>query len=299
MAEDMTNNTLMDDVSETPSESVSTEGNDTDFMDLEITDETEDEAKGDTKPEAETTATEEPAKEELKSAEDVQKPTEESKEPKPEVFELKHLGEVKAVTREEVTSLAQKGMDYDHLKSKLEAIEKGEQTKTDKYRTFLEEVAKEAGKSVDDVITDVRVDSFVRKGMSEEAAREKVSLLNEKADVEAEKAAIAAEKAGKQKAVDAATAVEQKRKNDISEFVKVYPGLKPDSVPKEVFSMAIKNGMSLVAAYTKFENEKLKAENAALKQNAENRSKTPGSASTAGNKKEVYDPFMAALSEFD
>ena len=53
--------------------------------------------------------------------------------PAPESFTLRHLGETKNVGREEVTALAQKGMDYDRIRSKLgdasrelEALRSGE-----------------------------------------------------------------------------------------------------------------------------------------------------------------------------
>ena len=51
----------------------------------------------------------------------------------PESFTLRHLGETKNVGREEVIALAQKGMDYDRIRSKLgdasrelEALRSGE-----------------------------------------------------------------------------------------------------------------------------------------------------------------------------
>ena len=40
-------------------------------------------------------------------------------EPKADQFTLKHLDEVKVVGRDEVVSLAQKGMDYDRIRGKL------------------------------------------------------------------------------------------------------------------------------------------------------------------------------------
>lgn len=40
-------------------------------------------------------------------------------EPESESFTLRHLGETKSVGREEVIALAQKGMDYDRIRSKL------------------------------------------------------------------------------------------------------------------------------------------------------------------------------------
>ena len=53
--------------------------------------------------------------------------------PAPESFTLRHLGETKNVGREEVIALAQKGMDYDRIRSKLgdasrelEALRSGE-----------------------------------------------------------------------------------------------------------------------------------------------------------------------------
>ena len=44
----------------------------------------------------------------------------ESKEPEPEVFKIKYMGEELELKRDEVIQLAQKGKDYDRIRSKYD-----------------------------------------------------------------------------------------------------------------------------------------------------------------------------------
>ena len=45
--------------------------------------------------------------------------------PEPERYSIKHLGEEREVTREEVIALAQKGCDYDRIRERLVRLESG------------------------------------------------------------------------------------------------------------------------------------------------------------------------------
>ena len=70
--------------------------------------------------------------------------TQQDAEEQTDQFVLKHLGEEKTVSRDEVVVLAQKGMDYDRIKQQLtEEREKAE--KNSEIVRSLSELAKESG----------------------------------------------------------------------------------------------------------------------------------------------------------
>jgi len=52
--------------------------------------------------------------------------TEAAVQPEEERFTLKYMGQEHSVSRDEVTSLAQKGMDYDRIRGRLEAASNGD-----------------------------------------------------------------------------------------------------------------------------------------------------------------------------
>ena len=88
---------------------------------------------------------------------------------------------------------------------------------------------------------------------------------------------------------------------EVKELISVYPELKGKTLPEEVVRMTVFDGMSLVAAYTKYQQQKTKADNArlqkenrTLKQNAEAAKRAPvrGVAKNGATKLGPDDPFM-------
>lgn len=199
---------------------------------------------------------------------------------KPELFPLKHMDEIREVDREEMTRLAQMGLDYGRIRDRA-----------DKYESFLKEMAGE--KSIDELIDSVRAAKLSKEtGVDSATALERVKLEREKKEFEA--------KQGKQKeeaeAKSRADQAEQKRRESFLRFAKEYPDVKPQEIPKEVWKN-VSEGMDLVDAYALHENKQLRervktleAEKEALAQNAKNKERTAGSRATAGKKKET-DPF--------
>lgn len=203
-----------------------------------------------------------------------------AQEAKPEAdhFELKHLDEVRTVGRDEVIALAQKGLDYDRIRGKLDESKRNEKTEADEKNaeivSLLSEIAKEQNIDVQDFLDHTRATILANKDNLEfDVALQKIKLDNEKKQLEREK----------QKLVpnpeQDATA---KRDRDISEFMHNFPGVAPETIPGEVWS-DVSNGLSLVAAYAKYENAKLKAELAAKEQKAKNKARSTGSKKSVGN----------------
>lgn len=246
------------------------------------------------------TEVEEPVVEESESTEEMEadQPTD-TEVRNEDTFTLKVLGEEKSFTREEVVPLAQKGMDYDRVKGQLEearaSLKEFDQVKSDLAKRneqlqWLEELAKEQGMSLDDLIEVTQVDVMSRKtGQAKEVCRGIVK--NQRLERE-----LKAREAKMNETVDQ----NAKRDADIDAFMKAYPNLAadPKNLPQEVWD-AVKGGESLLNAYRAYEIKELRAQLEKQKAEAEkklqkeiNKSRSTGSQSTKGTKQ--VDPFDAA-----
>ena len=221
----------------------------------------------------------------------------EAEEQTTDSYTLKYMGEEKAVTREEVVTLAQKGMDYDRVKGKLQEIEtntadyaqvKADLAKRNEQFRFMDELAKSQGMSVDELIDSTQASIMAEKtGKDIEVCRGIVANERRARELQAQQAAVTSTKDQ-----------QAKKDADIAEFLAAYPELKdPKEVPDEVW-VEVNKGANLLNTYRAFllkqkdaEIERLKAEAAEEKRKQENRSRSTGSLKTKGAKTE--DPFDA------
>jgi len=260
--------------------------------------------------EADTPAEEEPEAENTESESGAQQ-TEEKPEDKPaaasdkiaaDTYELKHLDTVLSVDRGKVTELAQKGLDYDRIHEQRDTY-KAKNEELQKFRDenaeiseFLHSLAQESGMTPDQMMDTIRTNSYVQKGMNQDAARERVA--REKAERKLNAANQA--KAEQENASKTQLSEQEKRDRDIQAFVSQYPGIDPTAIPKEVWT-EVGTGTPLLTAYQKYqssqlqkENEQLKAQLAAREKNEQNRKKTVGTQKTGGSES-AKDPFLEAL----
>lgn len=150
--------------------------------------------------------------------------------------ELKHLGETKRVSRGEAKKLAQKGLDYDRIRTKYDELKQFE-GKADQLK-FLEELATAYGQSIEDVIEDWRIRKLAE---DEKVSEEKAQALYYKR--------LAKNGTPKAEEVDL---VKAKQKRDFDEMRLEFPDLDPKTLPKEVWDAYLKadNKRSLFAIYT-------------------------------------------------
>lgn len=179
---------------------------------------------------------------------------------KPETMELNILGEVKPYAIDEVKALAQKGGDYDRVKSKLSET-----------REELEEIKEELKNygidGIEGLINNrkqAEIQAEIEAGVPEEKAKELVNARYEKK----QEARIKAK-------ADKEADTKSKEEAELNEFIETYPNVKPDDIPKEVFTMAKDKNISLVDAMTRHENQRLQKEIVQLKQNLENQKRAP------------------------
>ena len=219
--------------------------------------------------------TEEPAAPEAEETTEPKESAETETEPPVEdLYELKHLDEVKSVTREEVIALAQKGMDYDRIRAKLDA--------PNQYEEFVKEMAAQQSITADEFVDNTRAALLAKKeNIDLSVAKQRIQLdRREKALSQKEKAQTEAE--------EKQNAAERKRNEDFKAFLNTYKDVDVKSIPKEVWDSVAK-GETLVNAYMRYENAQLKAQLEAEKKNNENRAKTTGSQKSPSAKKDDFD----------
>lgn len=209
-----------------------------------------------------------------------------------QLFELKHLGETKNVNRDEVVTLAQKGMDYDRVTEKNTQLEnqvseqKQQLAQLTEHENALKELAKQSGTTVEELVENMLIAVTKSKyGIDDDGmALERVKLDRERRALDQERAALAT----KNQEQEQQAANEKWRGECFDAFAKAYPDVDPASIPNGVWE-AFNRGETLVSAYARERNKALEAEIARMKseqetrdRNAANAARSTGSQSSAG-----------------
>lgn len=196
-----------------------------------------------------------------------------------QLFDLKYFGENKQVNREEVVSLAQKGMDYDRIRADRDSL-KSQLTELNTYKEFLQELAAPNGWSIEELMDATRGDLIATKeGIDKATARQR------------------AKDARLSKSSEKTDEIDEVRKADYRAFALEHPDLDANQIPKDVWD-AVNDGKLLTDAYNAYENRQLKAavkdlndKIAAIEINQKNKEKSTGSRKSAGNTKQKRDAF--------
>lgn len=205
-------------------------------------------------------------------------------------FKLKVKGEEKEVDLDEMTTLAQKGGDYDGLKEDRDNL-RNENGKLKEYETFLKELAESGGSTIEDMMESTRVEMLMRKAekdgktLTEDEARAQVKASHKKSE--------AKEQPPKEKTA------EEKAQDAVQAFVKRYPNVKSSDIPQSVWDDANRTG-DLIGAYQEYRLQKMSEEIAQLKQNKKNSERSTGSRKTAGAasaKSKIDEAWEAGLKE--
>ena len=213
-------------------------------------------------------------------------------------FELKYLGESRTVNRDEVIKLAQQGMDYPRIREKWDGI-KDDVPKLRMYEGFLKELAEARGGDIESLIDETRTRSLMAKAKAE--GKELAASAAAAQAVQARLKAMEPEEAKQEKARE--EEMMAKRRASVDRFMKSYPGVKSEDIPKEVWDDAEEMG-DLTAAYIKYnsgkvqaENERLKKELEQAKQHQKNKERSMGSSRSVGSGA-TKDPFDEGWDDF-
>ena len=212
------------------------------------------------------------------------------------MFDLKYNKETKQYTRQQVTELAQKGLNYDHVTEQRDRLQQ-EIADLTKFRDensaildTLRAAAEASGKSVPEYLTSIRTNLLVAQGISPETARERILREDAEQRLHSQQKAEEAEANRKRDA-------EQRQKDDIARFQKKYKDVDPKTIPQEVWE-AVRGGELLTDAYGDYQRRELERqlreanEKLAIRaKNESNRQKSLGSLQST--KQETgKDPFL-------
>mgnify|MGYP004672168159 FL=1 len=212
------------------------------------------------------------------------------------MFDLKYNKETKQYTRQQVTELAQKGLNYDRVTEQRDRLQQ-ENADLAKVRDensaildTLRAAAEASGKSVPEYLTSIRTNLLVAQGISPETARERILREDAEQRLHSQQKAEEAEANSKRDA-------EQRQKDDIARFQKKYKDVDPKTIPQEVWE-AVRGGELLTDAYGDYQRRELERqlreanEKLAIRaKNESNRQKSLGSLQST--KQETgKDPFL-------
>ena len=203
------------------------------------------------------------------------------KEPEKRMLKLRFNGQDIEKSEEEVLKLAQKGMNYDHVKSRLEEAQKNLPA-VDVMRRF----AQEAGVSLEEYIAQAQgqlgakaLRELTDKGVPEAEARELLELRQAK---------------HRQDQLSRERQAEEASRKQWMDYVEAYPEIAAKGKLDPDVARRISAGMSPVQAQLAHDNEQLKLQLDALKAGEKNKKTAPGSAAADGDKGQS-DPFLSGL----
>ena len=191
----------------------------------------------------------------------------------------------------------QKGLNYDKIQEKLENLQNS------KAETYIRNKADELGITVDEYMDQVedyekkqkeerereRLEEMVENGVPEELAREVIATAELRKQLQ--------QKENELKEKEEASKQKEKEDKEYEDFLKNFPDVNPDDIPKEVFEDAENSDLS--SAYMKYKLKDLENQLKVAKQNEENSASTVGGVTETGTTQENHtsDPFLEGFDE--
>lgn len=209
---------------------------------------------------------------------------------KTRTYTLKHLGKTREVGLDELITLGQKGLDYDRVKQELTQLRDGQATMESEHERFLTELAEQDGLDVSEFIDQVRARTLsLRENMDMGRALDRIRYERQLKALEDQ--ASAAEKARG----------EARLQQGFADFRRFYPNMRAQDIPDSVWEQ-VKDGMSLLDAYTLHEADSLRRQVTQLQEAADkknqteqNASRSMGSKSTSGRDThtDLWEKFLS------
>ena len=218
--------------------------------------------------------------------------TEQEAETKPEMFELKFLGETKQYTRDEMTTLAQKGMNHDRILQQRDDLQQF-RSANEPLVNDLGRIAQQFGMTPADLLASMETNLLRQQGKTQAEAEAIIRANKSERQLQTYQSQ-------EQAAMEQQKAAQERQQKDFREFVQRYPGLDPKTIPATVWN-DVRKGEPLVSAYGKYEMQQLKEENQRLQQqlsakaqNDKNKENSLGSMQS-GSGVPKTDPFLDEL----
>ncbi len=197
---------------------------------------------------------------------------------------VKYNGKEQKVGKDEIPTLVQKGLNYDHIQSELDSMRSGNAYKV------LKKAADKEGMSVEQYAKFMldKEDADTLSSVEAEVRRENPNLPN--AIIKELAEARAAKKANNAKAEESSAA-----EKAWAEALKEYPDMTRDSIPQEVLQ-SVAAGNTPLLALKNYEISQLKAaqkKSSIEEKNQKNKEKSTGS--MRGDSADGDDQFLAGL----
>ena len=130
---------------------------------------------------------------------------------------------------------------------------------------------------------------MVESGVPEDLAREVIATAELRRQLQ--------EKENELKRKEEASKKKEAENKEYEDFMKNFPDVNPDDIPKEVFEDAVNS--NLTTAYMKFKMNQMENQLKVAKQNEENAAATVGGVTETGTTKENHtnDPFLDGFYE--
>ena len=216
--------------------------------------------------------------------------TEQAETPQQQLLRVKYNKEEREIPIDEAIPLVQKGLNYDKMQEKLQALE------SDPRLSFVEQLARDNGMDVNEYLDAVKqareqqeLNELIQNNIPEELAQE---ILESRKERETRKQQ---EQAKKQ---------EEAQHSEAMEFFDYFRQVngreydpKGNDLPDEVLALQEEQGIPMKYAYMQYHNQQLQNQIKVLKQNEENAKRAPvGGLTTHGSTQtESEDPFLAGF----
>lgn len=207
--------------------------------------------------------------------------------PEPYKLKIKYNHEEMEIPEDEAVPLIQKGMNYDKLQERYNAIQND--PRLSRYQK-VEQVSKLLGYQSDEQLIDALYQNYYQltaqqRGLTPEQIQKEHELNQERERLQREKQ----------------EAQRQRETNAMYErFLQSFPNVQPQDIKPETWEK-VRNGMDLTAAYVEQRNQELETQLKLLKQKEKNKNQAPvggvtqhGSTDTQGK-----DPFEMGFDSVD
>lgn len=218
---------------------------------------------------------------EAKEAQPQAEPAERQEEPAEaeQVFKIKYNGQEQELPVSQLVTLAQKGMNYDHVYGELNQLRGAREFSVlDRLAAQNSMTREQYVRALEQQMQESRVQEQTAKGIPEDVARRLITLEQERN-----------QRLERERQMQA----EAVRQRQFTELAREYPGIK--EFPQEVIE-AIARGETPLNAYRAWDLKQMRQKLETYEKNAEVKAKTPGSAS-GELPQEDPDGFMDGFNE--
>ena len=174
---------------------------------------------------------------------------------------LRHLGKTYEIEPEEAKNLAQKGMDYDRIRSERDSM----RPKIQQLEGLLSALSRHSGMDQEELLHQAQAENLQRQ-----AEEQGENLSYEEALARAEDFSFE-------------NSEELRRRESLLEFSRRFPDVKPENVPESVWEDFFAGG-ELSSLYALEENARLSARIRQLEQRERNHFRSTGSRRSAGER---------------